>query len=155
MKAKGAFTVNVSVRSARPDDAEALRALIATMGYQVSSRELQTRLRALPEGHAVYVAESGSDGIGWIHVLISHSLITGPRAELAGLAVAPHAQGMGVGSALLSVVEKWAAQRGVRTLYLRSGTERKEAHSFYLSRGYKGVKTQLALTKSLPPAGAA
>lgn len=125
------------------------------MGYQVSSRELHSRLQALPAGHAVYVAESRSDGIGWIHVLVSHSLISGRRAELGGLAVALHARGMGVGSALLSVAEKWAAQRGVRTIHLRSGSERKEAHGFYLSRGYEEVKTQLVLTKSIPPAGEA
>lgn len=82
-------------------------------------------LQALPETHAVFLAESRPHAIGWIHILTSHSLITGPRAELAGLAVAPHAQGTGV------------------------GPERKEAHAFYLSRGYKRSKTQLALTKSI------
>lgn len=143
--------MDLSIRPAGPDDVETLRALIATMGYQVNSQDLHTRLQVLPEGHAVYVAESGSNGIGWIHVVISHSLISGPRAELAGLAVAPQAQGLGVGSALLSVAEKWAAQREVRTIYLRSGAERKEAHAFYLTRGYEAVKTQLALTKSIAP----
>lgn len=143
--------MDLSIRPAGPDDVETLRALIAAMGYQVSSQDLHTRLQVLPEGHAVYVAESGSNGIGWIHVVISHSLISGPRAELAGLAVAPQAQGLGVGSALLSVAEQWAAQREVRTIYLRSGAERKEAHAFYLTRGYEAVKTQLALTKSIAP----
>jgi GNAT superfamily N-acetyltransferase len=147
------LTVNFSIRPARSDDVEALRTLVAAMGYQVSSQELHTRLQGLPEGHAVYVAESGSGAIGWIHVLISHSLIVGPRAEIAGLAVAPHAQGLGVGSALLSAVEKWTAERRVPTIYLRSGVERKEAHAFYLSRGYEAVKTQLALTKSIAPTG--
>jgi GNAT superfamily N-acetyltransferase len=146
---------NIRIRPARPDDGETLRGLIAAMGYQVGSRELDTRLQALPESHAVFVAESGSDGLGWIHVLTSHSLISGPRAELAGLAVAPHAQGMGVGTALLSTAEKWATQRGVPTIYLRSGAERREAHAFYLSRGYKEVKAQLALTKSLAEANEA
>jgi GNAT superfamily N-acetyltransferase len=141
-------TVDFRIRPARPDDVETLRSLIAAMGYQVGSQEVRTRLRALPEGHAVYLAESGSGGIGWIHVVISHSLITGSRAEIFGLAVAPHAQGQGVGSALLSAAEEWAAQREVRTIYLRSGAERSEAHAFYLARGYEAVKTQLALIKS-------
>jgi GNAT superfamily N-acetyltransferase len=153
MKTVGALTVNFSIRPAGPEDVETLRTLVAAMGYQVSSQELHTRLHTLPEGHAVYVAESGSDRIGWIHVLISHSLIVGPRAEIAGLAVAPHAQGRGVGSALLSAAEKWTAQRGVRAIHLRSGAERKEAHAFYLSRGYETVKTQLALTKTVAPTG--
>jgi GNAT superfamily N-acetyltransferase len=144
--------VNLRIRPARPDDVETLRALIATMGYQVGAEELRARLEGLPDGHAVYLAESGSEGLGWGHVQISHSLIAGPRAELAGLAVSARAQGLGVGSALLSAVEEWAARRGVRKMYLRSGTERTEAHSFYLARGYERVKTQLALTKTLTPA---
>lgn len=145
--------MNFSVRPAGPDDVDTLRALVAEMGYQVGSAQLHARLQALPEGHAVYIAESGSGGIGWIHVLISHSLIAGPRAEVAGLAVAQSAQGQGVGSALLSVIEEWAAQRGVGTIHLRSGAEREEAHAFYLSRGYRMVKTQLALSKSIAPIG--
>jgi GNAT superfamily N-acetyltransferase len=126
MTTVGALTVNFSIRPAGPEDVETLRTLVAAMGYQVSSQELHTRLQALPEGHAVYVAESGSDRIGYIHVLISHSLIVGPRIEIAGLAVAPHAQGRGVGSALLSAVEKWdGATRGTdNPSAVRSGTER-------------------------------
>jgi GNAT superfamily N-acetyltransferase len=145
--------VNFRIRPAGPDDVETLRVLVAAMGYRVDSEQLRARLQALSEGHAVYIAESGSDGIGWIHVLISHSLIVGPRAEIAGLAVAQRAQGQGVGSALLSAIEEWTARRGVRTIYLRSGAERTEAHAFYLSRGYQVVKTQLALSKSVTPIG--
>lgn len=143
--------VNLRIRLARPSDGETLRGLIAAMGYEVSSRELETRLRGLPESHVVFLAEAGSEGVGWIHVLVSHSLISGLRAELGGLAVAPHVRGRGVGSALLSVAEDWAARRGVPTVYLRSGSERREAHAFYLARGYRGVKTQLALAKSVGP----
>jgi GNAT superfamily N-acetyltransferase len=149
----GAFTVDLSIRPAGPDDVETLRVLVAEMGYQVGTEQLHARLQALPEGHAVYLAESGSDAIGWIHVLISHSLIVGPRAEIAGLAVAPNAQGKGVGSVLLSAIEEWTAQRGVETIYLRSGAERGEAHAFYLARGYQVVKTQLAMSKSIMPTG--
>jgi GNAT superfamily N-acetyltransferase len=143
--------VTFDIRPAGLNDVEALRTLIGEMGYQPSSAEVRRRLRALPEGHVVYVAESQAEGIGWIHVVIGHSLIVGPRAEIAGLAVAPRVQGMGVGSALLAAAETWAVQHGAPTIYLRSGMERKEAHGFYLSRGYQAVKTQLALTKSLAP----
>jgi GNAT superfamily N-acetyltransferase len=147
--------VSLTIRPARPEDAETLRVLIATMGYQVEAQELRARLRSLPQDHVVYVAHSGSDGVGWVHVVLSHNMITGPRAELGGLAVASQAQGLGAGSALLRAAENWAAQRGLRTMYLRSGMEREEAHAFYLARGYQAVKTQLALSKSLPPPGEA
>jgi GNAT superfamily N-acetyltransferase len=142
--------VNVEIRAAGSGDAETLRALIAAMGYQVGEDEIRGRLEALPDGHAVLVAESGSEGVGWVHVAIGHSLIVGARAEIAGLAVVPHAQGLGVGSALLAAGERWAAGRGVRTIYLRSGAEREEAHGFYRSRGYEVVKTQVALSRTIP-----
>jgi hypothetical protein len=51
--------VNFSIRPAGPEDVEILRTLAAAMGYQVRSQELHTRLHMLPEGHALYVAESG------------------------------------------------------------------------------------------------
>ncbi|WP_326551473.1 GNAT family N-acetyltransferase [Micromonospora sp. NBC_01813] len=145
--------MNFGIRLAQPGDVEILRALIAALGYEVGYQELHVRLQMLSEEHAVYIAESGSFGVGWIHVLISQNLITGPRAEIAGLAVAPSVQRVGVGSALLFAAEEWAAKRGVRTIYLRSGMERREAHAFYLSRGYEAVKTQLALTKRVVPPG--
>lgn len=141
--------MTVDIRPAQSSDAVALRSLIATMGYEASAEDLHQRLLSLPEHHAVYVAHAGPDILGWVHVTISHSLIKGPRAELGGLAVAAHAQGTGAGSALLRAAEQWATQRGVRTMFLRSGAEREAAHAFYLSRGYRVVKTQVALTKVL------
>ncbi|MFI5909736.1 GNAT family N-acetyltransferase [Dactylosporangium sp. NPDC051541] len=137
------------IRAVGVDDAEALRTLIAAMGYDVGAEELRGRLETLPAGDAVFVAESGGAGLGWVHALVTHSLIVGPRVEIAGLSIVPRAQGHGVGSALLAAAEGWAVRQGVRTVYLRSGMERHEAHAFYLARGYTAVKTQLALTKRL------
>lgn len=121
------------------------------MGYEASSEDLHHRLLSLPDHHAVYVAHAGPGIVGWIHVLISHNLITGPRAELGGLAVAAQSQGAGTGTALLRAAEEWALRRGTQTMFLRSGTEREAAHAFYLSRGYRALKTQVALTKVIAP----
>jgi GNAT superfamily N-acetyltransferase len=141
--------VIMRIRLAGPADVEALESLIATMGYRVGAAALATRLRTLPENHAVYVAETASGVAGWVHVLIGHSLIEGPRAELGGLSVGAEARGRGAGSALLAAAERWAAEHGVRTVFLRSGAERTEAHAFYLARGYQAVKNQVALRKTL------
>ena len=61
------------IRPVRSGDVEILRTLIAALGYEVSIQELHMRLQTLPEEHAVYIAESKSSGIGWIHVLISQT----------------------------------------------------------------------------------
>lgn len=138
------------IRPAGPDDVETLRILVGEMGYDVTSEDLGTRLAAFPEADVVFIAESESgEGVGWIHGLVSHSLIVGPRVEIAGLSVAAQAQGQGVGTGLLQALEEWTARRGVRKVYLRSGAERTDAHAFYVSRGYQAVKTQLALSKSV------
>ncbi|MDP9794476.1 GNAT superfamily N-acetyltransferase [Catenuloplanes nepalensis] len=134
-----------AIRLATVDDD--LSEQITAMGYDVPAPDVAARLRALPEnGHVVYVAVTDRVA-GWIHVLITHSLIAGVRAELGGLAVT--AQGSGAGTALLATAERWAARHGATSVYVRSGAHRTEAHGFYERRGYTIVKTQLALTKPL------
>ncbi|GAB7045162.1 GNAT family N-acetyltransferase [Catenuloplanes indicus] len=137
-----------AIRLATADDAEDLTDLITTsMGYAVAAHDVAERLRGLPEdGNVVYVAVTDRVA-GWVHVMITHGLIAGTRAELGGLAVAQ--PGSGSGSALLAAAERWAVRHGVTSMYIRSGTERTEAHGFYARRGYTVRKTQLALTKTL------
>ncbi|MFI5841204.1 GNAT family N-acetyltransferase [Catenuloplanes sp. NPDC051500] len=135
-----------AVRTATPDDAEAIHDLITTMGYDVPAASVRDRLRALTGPHVVFVAVAGHGRIvGWAHVLITHSLIAGTRAELGGLAVSAEKQG--AGTALLTAAERWAARHGAAAMHVRSGSTRTGAHRFYEKRGYTVVKTQLALTK--------
>ncbi|GAB7036336.1 N-acetyltransferase family protein [Catenuloplanes niger] len=138
-----------AIRWATADDAEDLTTLIATMGYEVGAADVAGRLRTLPDsGHAVYVAVT--DRItGWVHVLISHSLIVGTRRNSAGSR--SRRRGPGPGSALLATAERWAVRHGATSMYVRSGAHRTEAHGFYGRRGYTVRTTQLALTKPLTP----
>lgn len=46
-------------------------------------------------------------------------------------------QNIGVDTALLNAVEKYAADNCITTIALHSGTERTEAHGFYENRGYR------------------
>lgn len=46
-------------------------------------------------------------------------------------------------------VERWAEEKGCRRVYLRSNVARQEAHFFYHRLGYRCLKTQLALGKTL------
>ncbi len=145
--------MTIEVRPATADDAAGLVPLIAAMGYEVTAAEVERRIRELPAGDAVLVAVDEGRVCGWCHVYRSHSLIVGQRAEIAGLAVDPGHQGGGVGGALLRHAEEWAAGNGIEVVHLRSGSERGAAHEFYRKQGYSSVKTQLALSKRLRPAG--
>jgi GNAT superfamily N-acetyltransferase len=99
----------------------------------------------------VFAATHRNRVVGWLHAFHSHSLLVGDRVEIAGLAVATDWQSQGVGTALITRVERWSIARGVRAIYLRSGNERRAAHQFYRQRGYKQLKTQQAFTKALVP----
>ena len=61
--------------------------------------------------------------------------IHGADALLRSLAVAPHARGAGLGSALVQHAERYALSRGVRTVYLLTTT----AQRFFEERGYLKV----------------
>jgi GNAT superfamily N-acetyltransferase len=144
----------IEIRPAGLADVPALVRLVAAMGYAVTAEEVRRRLSQLPPGHAVFVGVGDAQVRGWCHVFRSHSLIVGPRVEIAGLAVDREHQGSGVGGALLRQAEHWALGHGIDIVFLRSGSERVAAHDFYRKRGYRQVKSQVALSRTLPaPAG--
>ena len=105
-----------SIRCATHDDTPALQELISTMGYDVPAADIADRLAGLGEdGHIVYVAVTDRV-IGWVHVLITRSLIVGVRAELGGLAVDDRTQQSGAGTALLTTAERWAIRHGATSM---------------------------------------
>jgi ribosomal protein S18 acetylase RimI-like enzyme len=65
-------------------------------------------------------------------------VVTGPdEAEIRALAVAPGAQGKGIGRSLLLAVIDWAAQRGVRHLVLSTEPEMRAAQHLYEQAGFR------------------
>jgi GNAT superfamily N-acetyltransferase len=54
-----------------------------------------------------------------------------------------------VGGLLVQAAEDWAADRGLRSIVVRSNVIRPESHSFYKQIGYTQSKTQHVYTKSL------
>lgn len=61
--------------------------------------------------------------------------VYGDVGLLRSLAVAPDHRRAGLGAGLVSSAETWAAERGVRTLYLLTTT----AAEFFANRGYETV----------------
>jgi amino-acid N-acetyltransferase len=59
-------------------------------------------------------------------------------AEVASVAVSPHAHGLGIGSALVRRVERLAHARGVSELFALTTTP-----TFFQSRGYRVVDLAL------------
>jgi ribosomal protein S18 acetylase RimI-like enzyme len=88
---------------------------------------------------AVAQAEGGA--------IIGYTLATVIRgsATLSRLATAPHAQGCGIGRALLSDVARWATRTGAVTLALCTQEENAASRSLYAAAGLSEVPERFAL----------
>ena len=141
----------VRIRSPRATDAERLAALNRELGYATELREIVSRINRvskLPE-HFIAVAETESGVIGWVQAEHRFSMETGEKAELIGLVVSAGARRGGVGRLLVQTAEEWAADRGLRSIVVRSNVVRPESHSFYKRIGYTRSKTQHVYAKPL------
>lgn len=137
----------VITRRANPADAAAISALI---GLYVASGTLLPRSEEFVAmyAHEFLVVERGGQVVGCVHLdEYSPSL-----AELRSLAVAPGAQGVGIGRALVRATEQFATAREYATLFAvsndteffeRFGFARRSIPELDLERSevsrYKGV----------------
>jgi len=113
---------------------------------------MRERLRGIVPAsqHAVFVAESGKDGvIGWVHVSRQPLLEVEIRAEVNGLVVAEGQRSLGAGARLLAAAEDWARKHGCKGMSVRSNVIRDRAHKFYERSGYEHYKTQKSFRKPL------
>ena len=146
---------DVLVRRAQLADATRMAELSGTLGYPVSAQAMKQRLtRVLKlETHSVFVAERNGEVVGWTHGVEQEMLELECGGEIWGLVVAENQRGRGVGRRLIEAVEKWARDRGLENMSVRSNVVRAESHPFYERIGYTRYKTQHAYRKSLRDTG--
>jgi len=139
------------IRKAKIADATRMAELSGTLGYPVSAQTMEQRLRRVLalETHSVFVAERNGEVVGWTHGAEAETLELGCRCEIWGLVVAENERGRGVGRRLIEAVEKWARDRGLENISVRSNVVRPESHPFYERIGYTRYKTQHAYRKAL------
>lgn len=116
----------VSVRRAREEDAEAISALIQ---HHVPEGTLLPRSADFVRQRFAdfLVVEEGDALLGCVHL----DEYAPSLAEVRSLAVAPGAQGRGIGPALLEALEALARRRKYTTLFAVSNRDQ-----FFLSRGF-------------------
>jgi GNAT superfamily N-acetyltransferase len=141
----------LKIRRARSGDAARLAVLSGELGYPATSSEMKIRLRRLKPAsdHAVFVAESGGEVLGWLHVSASYLLELPQRAEVNGLVVTEARRSLGAGARLLDAAEAWARKKKCVSMSVRSNVLRDRAHAFYERHGYEHYKTQKAFRKPL------
>ena len=140
------------IRPAKLNDVEQIAPLVAELGYTSSVADVRERLVTLLASSTdmVYVAvDRGSQVVGWIEVATRMTLESGLRAEILGLVVASRARRKGVGLALVSAAEQWAATQGMTSIAVRSNMARLESHPFYEGAGYARKKTQHVYGKTI------
>ena len=140
----------IAIRSAETTDASAVCELLAQLGYPASVEEIPGRLSAitgLPDAVALVAVDEGVVvGMVTAHVIPAiHE--TEPVALLTAMVVSEGHRAAGIGSLLVSHIERWAARKGARRISLTSGNHREHAHGFYERRDY--VRTGLRFTKKL------
>jgi GNAT superfamily N-acetyltransferase len=141
----------MTIRRARLSDAVRLAELSTQLGYPATGQEIVQRMKRMRPAavNAVFVAESEQQITGWLHVSVTPLLEVPLRAEVNGLVVDEKRRSAGTGRKLLQVAERWAAERGCKSVSVRSNVIRERAHEFYLRNGYEHFKTQKAFRKPL------
>lgn len=133
-------TREVTIRDARPRDAEAIAALLGELGYPSDGAAVKRRLgriRSDPSSR-LFVAEVAGDiaGLAGLHVLplIEHDEV---GCMLTALVVAERYRRRGIGVELVSAVEREARYRRCSRLVLGSAERRTDAHAFYEALGFE------------------
>lgn len=127
----------------RPEDRKAIERLVRTTGY-FSCEECAIAVELVDErlakgktsGYSFLFAEAESDLLGY--TCFGPVPGTAHSFDLYWIAVAPHAQGRGLGRKLLAESERLMAGQGARRVYAETSSRRqyKPTHAFYLACGY-------------------
>ncbi|MBI3516762.1 MAG: GNAT family N-acetyltransferase, partial [Proteobacteria bacterium] len=96
-----------------------------------------------------FVAQSGNQIIGLLHVYARPAIERPTEAVVQSLVVDATRRKSGIGSILMDTAERWAAARGLTTVALSSNVVRTEAHAFYQGRGYAIAATSHVFRKTI------
>ncbi|RAK65909.1 GNAT family N-acetyltransferase [Hymenobacter edaphi] len=128
----------VTFRPASPDDATALAALVASVGYPTEAVVLSRRLAELTAaGDQVLVAALQGRVVGYAHLHRMPFLHRAPDGRVVTLAVAEELRSQGLGRLLLQAAEQVLRGWGCGRIEITSGFAREAAHRFYRREGYE------------------
>ena len=142
----------IVIRPATLDDAPAIAGLAGQLGYVTPENDVACRLAELFQqaNHAIYVAAfPGGELVAWIDLYIHRSLLDNPLVMIGGVVVDEAYRRQGIGRRLMEHAEAWGRARGCDAVYLKTRTDRQDAHAFYEHLGYRNLKTQYAFRKEL------
>jgi len=131
----------IVIRDANNGDIEALTLLMNELGYPTTLNEMQGRFSKIsdhPDYKTIIAIVNGQAvGMAGLAKGIFYEK-NGNYLRVVALAVKQGSRNMGIGKALLTVAEGWAAEQGLETILINCGNreERRRAHQFYQEMGY-------------------
>ncbi len=140
-----------SIRDAVNLDLDAIVEASEALGYASrDSSDIESDLSELicSERDRLWVFEDHDGVVGWLHAHRSVRVASTAFIEICGMAVHPDYQRKGIGTALVSRAETWAAEMGLN-LRVRCNSVREDTHKFYRNQGFSLVKNQLVLDRYL------
>lgn len=127
----------MTIRSARPGDADVLAALLGELGHPATRAEVVERLGRTDARDPVFVAESEDTVIGLIALHLGPQFQRArPVARIVALVVAEPHRGRNWGLRLVQHAVELARERGCGMVELTSRLEREAAHGFYEAAGF-------------------
>jgi ribosomal protein S18 acetylase RimI-like enzyme len=142
--------VELTIRDASTDDAEALVALLGQLGYSASGDAVRERVERLwsSEADRLVVADLDGEIVGLASLHTSLSIAyDGPAAKLSAIVVDERRRRRGIGQALVEEMEREAERRGCCLVFLTTAGRREDAHAFYERIGFE--ETGRRFTKQL------
>jgi ribosomal protein S18 acetylase RimI-like enzyme len=140
-------TVEVTIRDARPSDAQALAALIGQLGYPASAEAVVRRLERLSSSGTdrVVVAALGGEAVGLacLHTSLSVAYDE-PAAKVSVIVVDELHRRRGIGEALVQEMEREAKRRQCCLIFLTTAGHRDDAHAFYEGIGFEETGRRFA-----------
>lgn len=120
------------------------------LGKQISVDDLSVTVADMlnSDDYAIFVAEKNESIVGFIGVHFGLAFeIKGKVMRIIALAVKESCQHQGIGTELLKVAEKCAAESGACVIGVNSGLQRINAHSFYEKQKFS--KKGYSFTKNI------
>src|SRR6476661_3308635 len=145
---QGTSLPSFSIRFADASDVPELTRLFAELGYDIPPTELAERLDTFhTAGEQAFVAADLSSGrlfgVATLHATpVLHR--AGPVGRVTALVVDSSVRGRGIGRALMSAAERWAAELGCVLIEVTSNQRRTDAHKFYEGLGYERTSFRFA-----------
>jgi N-acetylglutamate synthase-like GNAT family acetyltransferase len=139
--------VRLTIRDARPEDAEQLARLVGQLGYPASVEAVARRVNRLAASEAdrLVVAELEEQVVGLASVHVSLSVeYDQPAAKLSAIVVHGSCRRNGVGEALVRTMEEEARARGCCLIFLTTSERRGDAHTFYRRLGFEETGRRFA-----------